>query len=54
VILAGGLKPENVKQAIQTVKPFAVDVCSGLRINGMLNHEKLTNFVSMVREADEY
>jgi phosphoribosylanthranilate isomerase len=54
VILAGGLNPENVKQAIQTVKPFAVDVCSGLRINGLLNHEKLTNFVRMVREADEY
>jgi phosphoribosylanthranilate isomerase len=54
VILAGGLKPENVKQAIQTVKPFAVDVCSGLRINGMLYKEKLHNFIRIVKEADEY
>jgi phosphoribosylanthranilate isomerase len=53
VILAGGLKPENVKQAIRTVKPFAVDVCSGLRIKGMLDKEMLTTFIRMVKETDE-
>lgn len=31
VFLAGGLNPENVKDAIQAVRPFGVDVCSGLR-----------------------
>jgi phosphoribosylanthranilate isomerase len=45
VILAGGLKPENVKQAIEEVKPFAIDVCSGVRTNGMLDRKKLSEFV---------
>lgn len=31
VFLAGGLNPENVKDAIQAVQPFGVDICSGLR-----------------------
>ncbi len=45
VILAGGLKPENVRQAITAVQPFAVDVCSGVRSNGLLDKEKLKNFI---------
>jgi len=44
VFLAGGLKPENVKQAIETVEPFAVDVCSGVRTNGNLDIRKLEDF----------
>lgn len=45
VILAGGLKPENVRQAIEEVKPFAVDVCSGVRTNGELDKNRLSCFV---------
>jgi phosphoribosylanthranilate isomerase len=45
VILAGGLKPENVRQAIEEVKPFAIDVCSGVRTNGMLDRKKLSEFI---------
>jgi phosphoribosylanthranilate isomerase len=45
VFLAGGLKPENVRQAIEEVQPFAVDVCSGVRSNGMLDKNKLDAFV---------
>jgi phosphoribosylanthranilate isomerase len=45
VFLAGGLKPENVRQAIEEVQPFAVDVCSGIRSNGMLDKNKLIAFV---------
>lgn len=46
VFLAGGLNPGNIKQAIQEVRPFAVDVCSGVRTNGALDKEKLTAFVT--------
>jgi len=36
VFLAGGLNPENVTDAIQHVHPFGVDICSGVRTNGIL------------------
>ncbi|HEX2969841.1 MAG TPA: phosphoribosylanthranilate isomerase [Bacteroidales bacterium] len=45
VFLAGGLKPENVRQAVEQVRPFGVDVCSGLRINGNLDKERLEAFI---------
>ena len=48
VFLAGGLNPDNVTQAIEAVRPFAVDVCSGVRINGMLDPEKLERFFKAV------
>jgi phosphoribosylanthranilate isomerase len=44
IFLAGGLKPENVRRAIDQVQPFALDVCSGVRTNGMLDKQKLTEF----------
>jgi phosphoribosylanthranilate isomerase len=45
VFLAGGLSPENVRQAIEEVRPFAVDVCSGVRTDGSLDRKKLKLFV---------
>jgi phosphoribosylanthranilate isomerase len=48
VFLAGGLNPENVRQAIEEVQPFAVDVCSGVRTNGKLDREKVEQFFSEV------
>lgn len=45
IILAGGLKPENVRQAIEEVQPFAIDVCSGVRTNDLLDNEKLGSFI---------
>ena len=48
VILAGGLNPLNVRQAIEEVQPFAVDVCSGLRSNGKLDEVKLEAFCKML------
>ena len=44
IFLAGGLKPENVRLAINEVQPFAIDVCSGVRTNGKLDKQKLTEF----------
>lgn len=45
VFLAGGLSPENVRQAIEEVQPFAVDVCSGVRTDGKLDRKKLELFI---------
>jgi phosphoribosylanthranilate isomerase len=44
VFLAGGLNPGNVRQAIEEVQPFAVDVCSGVRTDGKLDRQKLELF----------
>ena len=51
VYLAGGLRPENVAQAIRTVQPYAVDICNGVRINGKLDEAKLSVFFSQVSAA---
>lgn len=49
VYLAGGLNAENVAEAIDTVEPFAVDLCSGVRSNGELDEAKLISFFDKVR-----
>ncbi len=48
VFLAGGLTPGNVASAVETVRPFGVDVCSGVRTNGLLDEEKLRRFMASV------
>lgn len=48
VFLAGGLTPDNVKDAIQQVEPFGVDVCSGVRTKGKLDEQKLLQFFNQV------
>ena len=51
VILAGGLTPENVAHAISHVKPFAVDVASGVEARpGIKDHERLKAFFAAVKE----
>lgn len=52
VFLAGGLSAANVADAIRTVAPFGVDLCSGVRTNGRLDRDKLEAFVAAVRHAD--
>lgn len=46
VYLAGGLNPANVGQAVKTVQPYAVDVCSGVRTSGNLDSSKLNSFIN--------
>ena len=48
IFLAGGLKPENIRQAIEEVQPFGIDLCSGVRTNGKLDSEKLNRFMNEV------
>ncbi len=52
VFLAGGLRPDNVAQAIRSVQPFAVDVCSGVRTAGKLDAAKLAAFFAAVRSLE--
>jgi phosphoribosylanthranilate isomerase len=44
IFLAGGLTPDNVREAIETIEPFGIDVCSGVRTKGKLDVAKLENF----------
>ena len=48
VFLAGGLRPENVAEAIRRVRPFGVDLCTGVRRDGRLDPVRLRNFFSAV------
>lgn len=53
IILAGGLHADNVSEAIQAVRPFAVDVSSGIELKkGMKDQQKMKQFVAAVRAAD--
>ncbi len=49
VYLAGGLKSENVAEAIRQVHPFAVDLCSGVRTDGKLDESKLAAFFNEIQ-----
>ena len=49
--LAGGLHAGNVAEAIATVRPYGIDVCSGVRANGTLDRERLKSFTAAVDAA---
>ena len=51
VFLAGGLNASNVAAAIEKVKPFGVDVCSGVRTEGCLDQNRLADFFRAVSQA---
>jgi phosphoribosylanthranilate isomerase len=52
LFLAGGLSPENISEAIELVRPYAVDACSALEdIPGIKNHERMRAFVELARSV---
>jgi phosphoribosylanthranilate isomerase len=51
VILAGGLNPSNIGEAIRTVKPYAVDVSSGVETDGRKDQKKVGSFIREVRSC---
>ena len=53
MFLAGGLNPGNVAAAIREVQPFGIDVCSGLRIEGRLDPQKLTAFFDRIDKISQ-
>ena len=48
VFLAGGINAGNVKAALDEVQPFGLDLCSSVRTNGVLDPQKLENFIRNV------
>ena len=51
--LAGGLNADNVTEAIQKTRPFAVDVSSGVETNGLKDHAKIKEFIMRARNAGD-
>jgi phosphoribosylanthranilate isomerase len=52
LFLAGGLTPENVAEAVRAVRPFAVDVASGVEERaGVKDHEKIQRFIQRAKAA---
>lgn len=51
-LLAGGLNTENIGSAVATLKPYGVDVSSGIETDGVKDRTKMTEFVSIIRKED--
>jgi phosphoribosylanthranilate isomerase len=54
IILAGGLRPENVQEAIRTVSPYAVDTASGVETCGKKDALKIKSFIEEVRCSNAF
>lgn len=51
VILAGGLSAANIREAIRTAQPYAVDVSGGVETRGRKDHRKIEEFIRLAKEA---
>ncbi len=54
VYLAGGLNAQNVREAIDLVQPFGLDICSGVRTDGKLDPRKLDGFFSAILTSRDH
>jgi len=52
VFLAGGIRAENVEEAVRTVRPWGIDLCTGVRTDGRLDGAKLRVLSRVMRSAD--
>jgi len=52
VVIAGGLTPDNVLQAIKEIAPWGVDVSTGVETGGVKDLKKMKRFIATVRQAD--
>ena len=54
IVLSGGLNPSNVATAVNTIRPWAVDVSSGVEsIKAVKDHAKIAAFIQQVKQADQ-
>lgn len=49
VFLAGGIRPENIREAIERVQPYGIDLCTGVRTEDRLDPEKLSRLFDAIR-----
>jgi len=54
IILAGGLNPENIRDAIKKVHPYMVDMNSGLETNMIKDNDKIRKAFDMIKEGNEH
>ncbi len=53
IYLAGGLNSKNIEKAIETVQPYGVDLCSGVRTNDVLDEIKIQSFFKKIKPASD-